>query len=236
MEIAESWIPLINIVLIAWLIIAMIIGYIKGFIWELLKLLGLFVAVLIAWITAPGIATIINLYPKSMTPFNGTVIGDVVYQRLNFFVWFVAIMIICLILLAILRPLLKAITEIPVIKELNGALGAVMGLVETFVAFIVLTYLLNSALISNGKDVIERTMFKYVDVVTNKIVATLSDSFDQNVAIQKMISDPLSLQKEDLQEIVDWLNNSKLSADQIKDFLNGYGINPNTVNELLGNG
>lgn len=236
MAISESAVPLINMALIVWLLLAMAIGYKKGFIWQLIRLLGVLVAVFIAWITAPGIANVINLYPKSLAPFKNTPIGLLFYQRLNFYAWFLAIIVICMILMAIISPLFKALTEVPFIKEVNGLLGLMLGALKTFLFFIVITYILNGALVSNGKDIVEKSLLKYVNVVTKKVMVIVGNSFSENIAIQKMLSDPLSLQEEDLKEIIEWLNNSKISADSIKDFLQGYGIDPNTVNELLGNG
>ena len=134
-----------------------------------------------------------------------------------------------------MKPLFKAITELPVLKQINGVLGALFSGVKTLVLFIALVYVLNSAVISNGKDIIEKTRLRYVQMASQKTMSVISRSFSENVAIQKMISDPLSLTEEDLQSIVKWLNNSKLSADQISDFLVKYGIDPNKVNELIKN-
>ena len=60
--------------------------------------------------------------------------------------------------MAIIKPVFKAITEIPIVKEVNGILGAVLGGLETFIFFMVLTMVLNGALVKNGKDVIENTL------------------------------------------------------------------------------
>lgn len=235
MTIPENVIPLINIGLAIWLAIALISGYKKGFIWEILSVLGVLVALFIAWIIAPGLAEIIKIFPESFAPFRGTSVGDIIYVRLNYIVWFVIITVLLLILLSVMKPLFKAITELPVLKQINGVLGALFSGVKTLVLFIALVYVLNSAVISNGKDIIEKTRLRYVQMASQKTMSVISRSFSENVAIQKMISDPLSLTEEDLQSIVKWLNNSKLSADQISDFLVKYGIDPNKVNELIKN-
>ena len=57
----------------------------------------------------------------------------------------------------------------------------------------------------------------------------------ENVAIQKMISDPLSLTEEDIKSIIDWLSKSKVSSETIREFLTGYGIDVNVINNYLGN-
>lgn len=236
MKIPESYIPLINIGLVVWLLIAIIMGYKKGFLWQLVRLLGLLVCVAVSWIVAPGLAKLINLFPKAWAPFANTSVGMIVYERINFLCWFIVVILIGLIILMIIGPLFKALTELPFLKQANGILGALLGIIRTFIFFMVVTYLLNSALIKNGKDIIEKSWVKYINMATDKVVAIISNSFDENVAIQKLLSDPLSLDKNDLKSIIDWMQSSKLSSDQIRDFLNGYGIDTNTINELLGNG
>ncbi|MBQ1341856.1 MAG: CvpA family protein [Erysipelotrichaceae bacterium] len=233
MTIPENVIPLINLAMIARVIVAAISGYKKGFIWEVLSILGVLVSILIAWIVAPGLADVIYIFPKNYAPFNGTSVGDILYGRLNYIVWFIIIVILLLILLHIIKPLFKAITELPVLKQINGSLGAVFSVVKIRIMFVVILYVLHSAVISNGKDIIEKSFFKYVEMASHKTMAVVSNSFYENIAIQKMISDPLSLTEEDLQNITLWLKKSKLSSDQIREFLVKYGIDPNKVNELI---
>ncbi len=235
MHIPENYIPFINIGMVLWLIIAIVIGYKKGFLWTLLKVLGLLAAIVFSWIISPGLSKLINLFPKSMAPFGGTSVGNIVYERINFLCWFVVVILVLLIILSLAKPLFEALTDLPVLKQANGIVGALMAVIRTFISFMIIAFLMNSALVSNGKDVIEKSWIKYVNIVTDKVVSVISDSFEENVAIQKLLSDPLSLNNEDLKSVVDWLKNSKLSADQIKEFLNSYGIDVNTINELLGN-
>ena len=235
MTIPENVIPLINIGLAVWLLVSMAIGYKKGFVWEILSILGVLVAIFIAWIIAPGIAEIIKVFPESAAPFKGTSVGAIVYNRLNYIVWFIIITIAILIILALLKPLFNAITELPVLKQINGIFGARFSGIKTMVFFVLLVYVCNSAVISNGKDIIETTRLKYVQMASQKTMSIVSRSFSENVAIQKMLSDPLSLTQEDLQSIVSWLNKSKLSADQISEFLIKYGIDPDKVNGLIKN-
>ncbi len=235
MTIPENVIPLINIGLVAWLVIALVVGYKKGFIWEVLSVLGILVCIFVAWIVAPGMAEIIKIFPENVAPFKGTSVGALVYTRLNYITWFVIIVILLLIVLAIMKPLFKAITELPVLKQVNGVLGALFSGIKTLVFFVLLVYVLSSAVISNGKNIIEKTLLRYVQMGSRQTMSVISRSFSQNVAIQKVLSDPLSLTEEDLTSIVSWLNNSKLSRDTIREFLIKYGSDPAKVNELINN-
>ena len=234
MSIPESYIPIINAALAIWMVLAIIIGYKKGLLWELLRILGFAAALFVAWIVSPGISSLIRIVPKSWTPFAGTSVGDLLYERLNYLAWFLIILVIGVILLCILKPMFKAITEIPVMKEVNGILGSLLSAVIALFYMMILTFVLNSALVTNGKDIVSQSGFKYVQMVANNGISFIADKFGENVAIQKMLSDPLSLTEEDLKSIVEWLNASKLSGEQIKNFLQEYGIDINKINDLIG--
>lgn len=235
MYISENLFPLVNIIMAIWLIVSLVMGYKQGLIWGILRILGVVASIFVSWILADGIASIINLYPKALAPFSETNVGDIVYTRLNYYLWFLVIFIVCIIILAIIKPVFKAITEIPIVKEVNGILGAVLGGLESFIFFMVLTMVLNGALVKNGKDVIENTAFKYVQGASEALSTILNNSMSENVAIQKMISDPLSLTEEDIKSIIDWLSKSKVSSETIREFLTGYGIDVNVINNYLGN-
>ena len=64
----------------------------------------------------------------------------------------------------------------------------------------------------------------------------LSKSFKENVAIQKMISDPLSLDVEDLKSIIEWLESSSISSEDIYEFLINYGIDVEKLNKIINPG
>ena len=51
-----------------------------------------------------------------------------------------------------------------------------------------------------------------------------------------MLSDPLSLQKEDISNIINWLKRSQVDSQQIYDFLLKYGIDTEVLNSLINSG
>ncbi len=235
MVIPIGFVPVINVLLIAGLIVAVVVGYIKGFIWELLKVLGLIAAAFLCWIVSPGLSQLISIYPKSWAPFAGTSVGDIIYEKINYFVWFIILMIICLIIITILKPIFKVITEIPVIKQVNQGLGVLLGFIKYFIIVFLLTYVMNSALIKNGKEIVSASFLRYVEIASKSISGLAGNVLDENVAIQKLVSDPLNLTEEDINNIISWLNKSKLTPEQIREFLENYGLDVNQVNDLLGN-
>lgn len=236
MTISLTFIPLINIAVVAVLVISLIIGYNKGFIWELIRLLGLLAAVFVSWIVSPGLAEIIRLYPKNWVPLYDSPAGELLYQKFNSVTWFLIVLLLAIIILSLVKPLLKAITELPVLKQANGILGAIFSLIPTFVYLLVAVYLLNTVLFKNGGEIVEKSYLQYVKQAGDYTVSFLNKAVSENTAIQDMLYDP-DKKTIDLEKIVKWLKDSKLSGEQIVDFLKGIdeSLDPAKINELLGN-
>ena len=72
--------------------------------------------------------------------------------------------------------------------------------------------------------------------MVDKVADILKDTLAENLAIQKMLSDPLSLQKEDISNIINWLKRSQVDSQQIYDFLLKYGIDTEVLNSLINSG
>ncbi|MDO4377581.1 MAG: CvpA family protein [Erysipelotrichia bacterium] len=236
MTLPSNSVIFINIAIIILILVAMIVGYMKGFLWQLVRTLGIFGLILFSWILAPGLSNLIQVFPEKYAPFKDTPLNSVFYDKINTLCWFVIVLIVGLILLAIIKPIFKVITEIPVLKQFNKVIGAILSLIPSLLIIVLFTYLLNTAIFTNGKDIINNSLLKYSDKAVDKIVVLLNDSFSENVAIQKMISDPLSLKEQDVQSIVDWLKRSHISSQEIYDFLMKYGIDTNLLNKLINPG
>jgi len=233
MEIPVSVVPFINVGLVVWIVLAAIIGYKKGFIWEILRTLGYLAAALLSWIVSPGLAEVINIIPKKWAPFAGTSVGDLIYTRINYVAWFIIVFLVIVILLALLKPLFGAVGELPVLKNVNGILGALFALLTSFIVMLVIVYVFNTALIKNGKDIIEASFLKYVQIAGSGVLTLLKNSFSENVAIQKLLSDPLSLTDSDMGTIIDWFKNAKLTKEQIIEFLQKYGFDYDKINQYM---
>ena len=234
MTLPSNSVLFINVGVILFLLISIVLGYKRGFLWQVIK--THFAVLLLSWILAPGFADLIKIFPKKYAPFQETPLADVFYDKINVLVWFVIIFIIGLIVIAIIKPLFKVVLEFPIIKQFNSLLGAFFALIPAFIIVIIMTFLLNTAIFTNGKDIVDNSVLKYTDTVTEKITSILSKSFQENVAIQKMISDPLSLELEDIKSIIEWLEKSSISSEDIYQFLINYGIDVDKLNQLINPG
>ena len=233
MTLPPNSVMFINIGVIAVIVISLIIGYVKGFLWSVLKIIGLLAIIILAWILSSGLSDLIQIFPRKYAPFASTGLADLFYGKINTICWFLILFVAGLIILAILKPLFKVITEIPVIKGINKTLGALLSLIPAFLFIVVVTFILNSAIFANGKEIVNTSLLRYTDDVINYASNLFKGVFSENVAIQKMINDPKSLTEDDLGSIVTWMKNNKISADSIREFLTNYGIDVDYINKLL---
>lgn len=236
MTLPSNSVIFINLGVVLVLIISVIIGYTKGFLWQLVKLLGIIGLILFSWILAPGLSDLVHVFPRKYAPFNDTSLADIFYDKINTLCWFVIVLIVGLIILALIKPLFKVVTEVPVIKQVNQFVGAILSLIPATIAIVLTTYLFNTAIFTNGKDMVNNSLLKYSDKLVDKVVVLLNKSFEENLAIQKMISDPLFLKEEDVKSIINWLKTNQLSSQEIYDFLLKYGIDANVLDQLINTG
>ncbi len=138
-----------------------------------------------------------------------------------------------MIILFLIRHIFDAIGEIPILKSVNKLLGSVVALIPTFLHMLLITFILSSAIFSNGTEVVETSLLRYTNTIANGISGAVSNFFSENVAIQKMLNDPMSLTEDDLQSIIKWMENSEVTSDEIYDFLLQYGIDTNEINDLI---
>src|SRR5574344_958859 len=125
MTFPEGLITFVNIILVIWLLVAVLVGYKSGLLWQLLNLLGFLAVFVFAWLLCTPLSQLITLYPKSLSPFAGSALESVMYQTLNQLTWFLALLVVGFLLLLLLKPLAKVVTQLPIVKGVNQVLGAV---------------------------------------------------------------------------------------------------------------
>lgn len=214
----------INIFLIVLIVGALIFGYIYGFLWQVVKIAGYIAVALIAFIVAPGLADLIDVFPKKLAPFANSDLANVFYSKINTICWFAIIVVVGIIIILIIKPITKAITQIKLVKAVDKILGCLLALLPTTIIILGLTYILSTAAFRNGEEIIDNSGLKYAKVIVNKVSTYASDTLKENSALQKLINNPLSLKSDDINYIVDWLKNANVSASDIKTFFEKYGI------------
>lgn len=233
-KIAENLFPIINIASIVLILFTLYSGYKKGALWQVIRILCIVAVIVLAWIISPGMSGLVNIFPVKWMPFSDSALSSVFYSKFNQLAWFIILLVIGLVIVFLLiKPLLEVITDLPFLKSINGVIGAVFSLIPVYIVMVLISYILSTAIFSNGKDAIDRTVLKYVKSSSNAVVSFLSDSFQNNLALQKLFNDPLSLDREDLKSVIDWLKKAKVSSEDIAAFFEKYGIDVEKINDLL---
>lgn len=220
MTFPTSWIVWVTPVLIIWLVLSLWIGYKRGFLLQLYNLLALFAAVLFAWILSEPFAKVFTIFKPDVGAFNQTAIEELIQIRINSALWFVILFIAISLLIMLGRPLIKAIGKIPGLKTINSFFGAVFALIGFYITVLILILLLSTPLITNGQTVVEESGLSVVKQYSSVFFDYASDRFEENAAIQKMISGE-TLTGADSASIRDWLLSQGISETDIIQFLEG---------------
>jgi len=235
MNLPESLINIINIGMIVIIAFALIFGIVKGFLWQVIKVLGLLASMLVSWILSPSLSKLVKIVPENWISLENSAIKEALYNRVNSIVWFIIVFVICLLIILLLKPVFKSITELPIIKPIDKTLGGLLALVPVFIFFMLVTFLLNSAIFKNGKEIIDASGLRFVNTISTQTKNVISKSFNQNTAISKLLNDPKSLSTDDLESVVNWLKNSKVEINDILQFMKKYGFENTKIIETIQN-
>lgn len=206
MLINSSWFIVIDILVIAFIGFTIVNGIRKGFVLQMIDLFSLIVAIVVAFLFAPTMGAAFSIVGLGS---DAGLIDLLTNQLVNIGVWFVIIVIAVKLVLLLVRPIFKFVTKLPLVSSVNKILGGVFGLVISFMWVLVLTTFLLTPMISNGKDVVNGTILKPLDEITEVASTYFKNELAKSTFIQNWIID---LQKEDESvqaDILDWLINNK---------------------------
>lgn len=134
---------MIDIVILFLLLMGTLVGLKRGFILQFIKLISFVVSILVASLFYQSLAPQLTWIPApnfsggqaQLAFFSGN-LETAYYNTIAFIILF----ILTKILLAIIGGLLTTIASIPVIKQVNKLLGAVLGFLETYLFVFILLF------------------------------------------------------------------------------------------------
>lgn len=205
MNISSDYFLYINIAIVLIYIFFIVIGYIKGFLFELVSLAYTFLSGVIAWLLSPVFAGIYPLIKIEESSAQIELLNKFINidNVLNTAIYFVIIFLVLKLFYVVLAFVLKGINKIPVIGKFNQILGAIAGIINATLISLVLSILLTLPIIKNGQEVKDKTIFKYIDVLTNKVL----NSAINNMDIENIKDEFQELDAEKIrEEFKNWLN------------------------------
>ena len=216
----DSMIIYLNGVFIIWFLLTLARGYRRGLLLMIVDIVGTFVALFAAWVFAP---VFVRIYQFVKPVGAGLVsIDQLITQQINRLIWFFILFIIAKILLLFVTPLASAISKIPLVKQVNSAVGGVFSIAHFALQMLLLIYFLSFPIIKNGQDIIDNTWLASYSRISEPVLDKFEDSYTKNEAIQNLINHR-SLSDKQEEELADWLQEKGINELEIKEFLNNYG-------------
>lgn len=215
-----TWLlPYVNYFLILWFLIVLMKGYKQGLLLQILELGRGFVAFFIAWIFAP---VFVNIYPFIKPSGIGLVtVEQMITKQSNTLIWFLILYLLSKFLLYFVTPLVSFVSKIPLVKQVNSAVGGIFSILVFAIKLSLLSLFLSFPLIRNGQDIIENSFLEsYVEKVTPHF-ANLQENYFRNEGLQAILSDR-KLNPEQVAEMSKWLEEKGFNEREIKEYLESH--------------
>ncbi len=176
MTLSESLFILIDVLVVLIVLISLIIGFKRGFIYQLFSLVSFGLSLIIAWLISPILANHIQIFTGEET-----IVEVVANYALNNFAWFFIVTLALKIIFAILLALFKRVKHIPIIGGLNAVGGLITGALNGYIWVSICSILLLTPLFTNGSDIREGTIIKPFTALGDKVIALVTDNIDNYV-------------------------------------------------------
>ncbi len=180
----------ISIFIAALYIVMMIIGYHKGFLYELVSFLYTGLSLLAAWFLSPVLAKLFPLIDADKLG-QYKVMIDLFHleETLNIVAYFLIIFLVLKIFYIFISLLMKSLNKLPVIGKFNQFLGAISGIINATIITLAISMLFTLPIFKNVNEVRERTILKYINQFTAQAYSFV---------MEKVVTDKLDLDLKDL--------------------------------------
>ena len=214
MTINTDWITYINIGVIIIYVIFMIMGARKGIIVQILSSLGTVISFIAAWRYCGFASGYYNLWPKDLTPMSEVPgFAQAVYSHLNELIWFILLFVIFRLLFLILEKLCSGLAGLPVIKEVSGLFGGVLGAVSATVWIMIICVVLNMPFFKNGREITGGSLIGKISDAVSGTVTEFAGPISASETIGNLYQGISEFGDQDMEAIGGWLSE--------------HGINPN---------
>ncbi len=193
-----------NICLIIFYIIFVIGSYRKGFLRAIVALLGGLLSLFVAFRYCSLAASYFHIWPASWTPFQDTLISSTVYEYINETVWFIVIFLALKLVFYVLEKLMSGIQSIPVLKQISGILGAILGFCSATIWVMVICVILNTPLFNGGSEIIMNSYFGTVETQCNAVLAEIGITSNSDM-INQIYTAAQNLDDKDKTAVEKWL-------------------------------
>ncbi len=219
MELLSNSTFILNVIIIGFLLMFLIVGYKKGAIKQFFNLFSLMMALLFAWIFYIPFGKLFAISPKTIVPFQSTILQDFFYVKVNQLLWFVILFIAGFIFMKFLSVVFNFVSKVPGINLLNKVGGLFFGLINFVVVAFITIFFLSMPIFTNGANLINNSLLSPILNISEKVVPSVVNNLEQYELYSFITNKPNQASVEDVSKLRDYLEASGLSLDEISKFL-----------------
>lgn len=208
----------LNWIIVVLVLLAILQGYARGFIRQLIDLVIFVVSLVGAVFLAFRLGDLIPILSRSLEIFEHPIWGTFLHSMLNAVVWFVLLLIAITIGLEILlKPIVRMVRERNELRIIDRILGSLFSFLRTLLWFMIGMIFILSPLTVNGREVLERTLLAPLVPLANTLQVDVVNwlgpvqIFDEDGLDQEVIADHA-------EAITDWLVENGI-AEEFSEFI-----------------
>lgn len=213
-----EYIPYINTIIAVVFLVLMIEGFVRGFFISLIDLLGTFAMFIIAYLVSPLLASSFTIAPHIEINLGVEALNQLIIDRINQLFWFVIIFVIGQIIIACIKPVVKAVGKLPLIKQLNSLLGLGMGLIKGYILSLIVIFVLSTPLINNGRIVVQESWLGNIEESSSWIMQLVQNPKEINEIMQDIMNGNI-ISEEDKAAFEEWLIKNLSNQEELKGIL-----------------
>lgn len=201
----ENWAIYFSAFVVIFFILKAAQGYNTGILRRLIGLVGSIISYWIAWILCGVFAKYINIISVKSLGLSGTPFEAIAKTYVNQIAWFILLFLVLRILFFVVDRIAKGVHKVPGLHAVSALLGAAFGVLEAFVWMVVITVLLHTPLFKNGSYIVENSLIKQVNQVTEMVAKDYLGPLFSSEGFSKMEEDTKSLTDLQRNAVENWL-------------------------------
>ena len=201
----ENWAIYFSAFVVLFFVLKAAQGYNTGILRRLIGLVGSIISYWIAWILCGVFAKYINIISVKSLNLSGTPFEAIAQTYVNQIAWFILLFLVLRILFFMVDRIAKGVHKVPGLHAVSALLGAAFGVLEAFVWMVVITVLLHTPLFKNGSYIVENSLIKQVNQVTEMVAKDYLGPLFSSEGFSKLGEDTKSLTDLQRNAVENWL-------------------------------
>ena len=201
----ENWAIYFSAFVVIFFILKAAQGYNTGILRRLIGLVGSVISYWIAWILCGVFAKYINIVSAKSLGISGTPFEAIAKTYVNQIAWFILLFLVLRMLFFVVDRIAKGVHKVPGLHAVSALLGAAFGVLEAFVWMVVITVLLHTPLFKNGSYIVENSLIKQVNQVTELVAKDYLGPLFSSEGFSKIGEDTKSLTDLQRNAVENWL-------------------------------